>query len=82
MNIQNCSKRDFFKDECETCNDDYSLTNDGKKCLPSIDNCKLYEENEESATAMKCKQCNPGYYVTQEFTCTQGSHVNCDKYLY
>jgi hypothetical protein len=60
------------KGECETCPDGYGLIpdNDNLSCIEiKIDNCNIPDVNSKGPN-FKCSQCDVGFYVNSDFTCT------------
>lgn len=40
--IPYCSMSEISFDRCHQCDDSYTLTTDGMKCIDKIPNCKVY----------------------------------------
>ena len=51
--IDLCKDYSNNRDECETCQDGYRVTDDNYKCLPLIENCLDYESSSSSNTLTK-----------------------------
>ena len=84
INIANCKATNPAADECLTCNDNFQITTDKKKCLAAIPNCATYANSAATITAHVCSTCNSKYYLNTDTnvatTCIAGSLNGCLTY--
>ena len=78
--IENCATFRVAADRCQTCLEGYTITNDGNKCLPSVDNCQQYKFSSLQSTEHACSACKEGYYLESSTECKEGSVDFCKKY--
>jgi len=83
-NIINCKATNPNADECLTCNDNFQLTGDNKKCLAAIANCATYVASTTNTLSHACSACKPKYYLNSDAngatTCIAGGLAGCLVY--
>ncbi len=80
--ITNCLTYNPSVDNCKTCSDNYTLSDDGLACLATIGNCKTYQASTGSSTFHTCSVCNDTYYIkaatgSGSNSCSLGAIDNC-----
>lgn len=79
--IDYCYELDIKAELCNACEEDYTLTSDRKKCLPSIQNCATYNTSNLTFTQLECNSCENGYYYDLNYEeCIEGSVEKCEVY--
>lgn len=63
--ISSCALLDKLSETCLACEEDSTLTSDMKKCLPSLQNCKVYAVSDSNSRIHSCEICVDGYYYDQ-----------------
>ena len=82
LSIENCLRVNDFADECGECNEGFILTDQGRVCLPGIDQCKSYEYKANSKE-LTCSDCNKGFYLELKegkIACQPIPIDNCSSY--
>ena len=81
--IAECSKLKRTADFCETCNENFQLTDDRIACFADISNCSAYKRPVYKAdTKMTCVTCSNSHYKTEDSTqCNPQNVLNCDDYV-
>jgi len=79
--IANCSLHNSTKEECETCNSSYVLTNMYLNCESEITDCDAYKDPSLSSSGDICTSCVTGKYVNASYNaCLVGNKSNCLEY--
>lgn len=74
--IENCLEMERSNPSCKTCQNDYVLTSDKKKCLPKIENCIKYWTSSMKSKNMICIQCAEGFQ-RHPLSCKPKPMANC-----
>ena len=84
--ITNCERHHPSEARCERCETDYMTTDDGAKCILTIENCDQYENSNVYSIFAVCSFCKPLYtYIPSESNdesgrCVEGTVENCRIY--
>ncbi len=80
LEISECQKMNYFKDECETCNMNFVLNKSKEKCQRGVNNCIEYQSLTVE-TIFECIRCEPSHYLnSNDNICKAGVVPNCLEY--
>ena len=89
-NIPNCQTKSLTSDKCQTCIDNYRLTDDLLACKPILVACRTYEPANKTQE-FKCTSCEDGFYLktndlvanptAQLRECLAGKIDDCARYM-